>query len=222
MQKLSTPFVLIKKSVDLFFKKENFIFLIKIYIPLAVFSVLTVAQSYLPDFFRNSNITLITIVAIILQFLYIVVGVFVAASGIVAFRKIVEEEKLSVKETFQIAWKRLWKFSVLSLLVFLMTIGGGILLVIPGIIFSVWYVFSRFILIESEKGEVLIALGRSRHLLRGRFWKVFGRLIVFGFFAIIVQFALSVIPFGIGSIALSLCKGLFLLPTYLLYREISE
>lgn len=222
MQKLSPPFTLIKKSVDLFFKKENFIFLIKIYIPLAVFSVLTVAQSYLPDSIRNSNITLITIVAIVLQFLYIVVGVFVAASGIVAFRKIVEEEKLSVKETFQIAWKRLWKFSVLSLLVFLMTIGGGILLIIPGIIFSVWYVFSRFILIESEKGEVLISLGRSKNLLRGRFWKVFGRLIVFGFFAIIVQVALSVIPFGIGSVALSLCKGLFLLPTYLLYREISE
>ena len=67
MKKLSSPFQLIKKSVDIFSKKENFLFLIRIYIPVAVFSVLSVAQSNFPDSFKNSNVVLLTIVAAILQ-----------------------------------------------------------------------------------------------------------------------------------------------------------
>jgi hypothetical protein len=221
MQKLTSPFQLIKKSVDIFSKKENFLFLIQIYIPVAFFSVLSVAQSYLPDSFKNSNAVLLTGVASILQFLYLLTSVLVSAAGIIAIGKIVDGAKFSVKEVFLGAKKSYWKFLLLSILLALMIGFGSVLLIVPGILFLTWYAFSKYIFIEDEKAGILVALGRSKNLVKGKFWKVLGRLAVFGLFMIIVEMALSIIPFGIGTVLASLCGALFILPTYLLYKEIS-
>ena len=53
----------------------------------------------------------------------------------------------------------------------LVEIGGIILLVIPGLIFAVWYGFSVFTLIFENKKSIN-ALSASRELSRGRFWPV--------------------------------------------------
>jgi hypothetical protein len=58
-------------------------------------------------------------------------------------------------------------------------------------------------------------------MVKGIFWKILGRLIVFGAFMILIEAILSVIPYGVGAIVTSLCGGLFMLPVYLLYKEIS-
>jgi hypothetical protein len=73
-----------------------------------------------------------------------------------------------------------------------------------------------------EKGlGVKQALLKSKELVKGIYWKMLGRLIVFGAFAMIVQMILSVVPYGLGSIISSLCGGLYMLPLYLLYKELS-
>jgi hypothetical protein len=220
MQKLSSPFALIKKSVDIFSKKENFLFLIKIYIPVAIFSVLSVAQSYLPDSFKNSNVALLTVVAAILQLLYLLTSVLVAAAGIIAIGKIVDGSKSSVKEIFTTAKKSYWMFLLLSIVLTIAYGLGFILLIVPGLLFVVWFAFSKFIMIEKGT-NIKTSLMKSKELAKGNYWKILGRLAVFGLFMIIVEMALSIIPFGIGTVLASLCGALFILPTYLLYKEIS-
>ena len=220
MKKLSSPFQLIKKSVDLFSKKENFLFLIKIYIPVAIFSVLSVAQSYLPDSFKNSNVILLTIVAAVLQLLYLLTGVLVAAAGIIAIGKIVEGKGLLVKETFLSTKKSYWMFLLLSVVLVVVYGLGFVLLIVPGLLFVVWFAFGKFIMIEKGTG-IKKSLMESKEMAKGNYWKILGRLAVFGLFMIIVEMALSIIPFGIGTVLASLCGALFILPTYLLYKEIS-
>jgi hypothetical protein len=220
MKKLTSPFQLIKKSVDIFSKKENFLFLIRIYIPVAVFSVLSVAQSNFPDSFKNSNVVLLTIVAAILQLLYLLTGVLVSAAGIIAIGKIVDGKKATIKEIFMTAKKSYWMFLLLSIVIALAYGFGFILLVVPGLLFAVWFAFSKFLMIEKGTG-IKESLLKSKELAKGNYWKILGRLAIFGLFLIIVEMALSIIPFGIGTVLASLCGALFMLPTYLLYRELS-
>lgn len=73
--------------------------------------------------------------------------------------------------------RQLWKFTGFALLLGLIVAGGSLLLIVPGIIFSVWFCFSLFILTE-EGGGGLQALGKSRQLVRGHWWQVFTRTLL--------------------------------------------
>ena len=83
---------------------------------------------------------------------------------------------------------------------------------------------AKFIFIDQGLG-IKASLSASRELLRGRFWSVFWRFLVFGlFFGLIggiALYLLSLIPYGIGSIISTLMGAFFILPYYLLFKELS-
>jgi len=220
MQKLSSPFDLIKKAVTIFAKKENLIYLVQIYLPMAFFSVVSIGQNYLPENIRNSTSVWMVSGVVILQLIYLLVSVFVTLSGIIAVGKIIEGGELSVKKTYKSALSKYWAFLLLSSTLTLIYLFGFVLLIIPGVIFVVWFAFSRFMAIEKGFG-VKESLVKSKDLVKGIYWKILGRLLVFGAFTMIVQMVLTIIPYGVGSVINSLCGGLFILPLFLLYRELS-
>jgi hypothetical protein len=220
MQKLSSPFDLIKKAVTIFAKKENLIYLIQIYLPMAFFSIISIAQNYLPENIRNSTSVWMVSGVVILQLIYLLVSVFVTLSGIIAVDKIIGGGELSLKKTYKSALSKYWAFLLLSSALTLAYLFGFVLLIIPGILFIVWFAFSRFLAIEKGFG-IKESFFKSKILVKGIYWKILGRLIVFGAFTMIVQMFLTMIPYGIGSIVNSLCGGLFILPLFLLYRELS-
>jgi hypothetical protein len=61
---------------------------------------------------------------------------------------------------------------IISALTTLIVLGGTLLLIIPGIIFSVWYIFGNIALVIDDK-RALIALKASHALVKGRWWQVF-------------------------------------------------
>jgi hypothetical protein len=66
---------------------------------------------------------------------------------------------------------------LVGILVALAVVGGLILLIIPGIIFAVWFAFSNYTLIlEGKRGTE--ALKASKALVDGRWGDVFGRFIL--------------------------------------------
>ena len=67
-----------------------------------------------------------------------------------------------------IPWGRL---IVVDLLFALITLGGLLLLVIPGVVFFVWFAISGPI-VKIERRAPFDALRRSRELVRGSFWRV--------------------------------------------------
>ena len=223
MQELSTPFNLIKKSVNIFAKKENLVYLVKIYLPLATVSafslVLTLPTAFVETI--ESNTTLAYSLGGFLQMAYVLVSIFVYASAVIGLKKITEGKEFSLKKTFNASWKVYWKVLTISIVLFLLYALGFALLIIPGMLFLVWFVFSRFLLIEKGAG-IKESLFKSKEMVKGVYWKILGRLVVFALFTLLVQIVLSVLPFGLGAIAVNLCGCLFILPTYLLYKEISE
>jgi hypothetical protein len=220
MKQLTSPFDLIKKAINIFSKKENAIFLAEIYLPILPLSIISRVQGYIPTSLIDSNAMWFNLVFGVLQILYLLIGVFVMIAGIVALGKVVGGGELSVKKTFGSSWKYYWIFLLLSIVLVLIYFFGFILLIIPGLLFVVWFAFSRFMMIEKDLG-VKQALAKSKELAKGIYWKILGRLIIFGVFTVIVQMILSVIPYGLGSIISSLLGAFYMLPLYLLYRELS-
>lgn len=216
--KITGPIELIKKSVQIFFEKKNLIYFLKIYSPLIPFAVISAIQNYL----NTSNYPLVSWVSGMLLFIGVaslIVYFWVGLAGIYAISGVYSGNILSIKGVYEAAWHSLWKFSLLSILLFLILLGGTLLLIIPGIIFGIWYSFSKFAFVDGS--GIKDSLTRSKRLVVGKFWKIFGRLIVFGLFAALAQILIGSIPYGIGSLIITLFGALFVLPSYLLYRELS-
>jgi hypothetical protein len=91
-------------------------------------------------------------------------------------------------------WRRVGRIVIplvlTSLLVFIAVVLGTVLLIIPGILFYVWFALSsQAIVIENRR--YFGAMGRSRQLVRGSWWRVFGILIVIAIAAGIANFVVQ-------------------------------
>jgi hypothetical protein len=81
------------------------------------------------------------------------------------------------EESYRFGFKRLGSVILVSLLVGLAVAGGFILLIIPGIIFLVFFAVSVPVLIvENRRGRA--AMSRSWNLVKGHFWHALGVIIV--------------------------------------------
>ncbi|MCX6795654.1 MAG: hypothetical protein NT165_02955 [Candidatus Falkowbacteria bacterium] len=86
----------------------------------------------------------------------------------------------SVKSSWEESKGLFTPFFLLSLLVLVLVLLWSILLIIPGIIFAVFYSFAVIIFIfEGKKG--MSAIKASKELVKGYWWATFGRLVFLGF-----------------------------------------
>jgi hypothetical protein len=96
----------------------------------------------------------------------------------------------AIEGPFDLGWKMVWT----QLLAGLIIVGGFILLIVPGLIFSVWYAYVSYVVFE-EGLTGMAALRRSKQLAANRFWDVVGANCVTSVFGI-----LSIVPI-LGAIA---------------------
>ena len=121
------------------------------------------------------------------------------------------QEKISWGEAYRLAWSRIWSYSWLVILSAFVILGGFVMLVVPGIIFSIWFAFAAYAFVL-EKEEGMNALLRSRQYVQGHWWQVFGRQIVFGLAALVVMILLGLVGTALGGEAgASFIVNLFIL-----------
>ncbi|MBU0647957.1 hypothetical protein KJ855_02145 [Patescibacteria group bacterium] len=87
------------------------------------------------------------------------------------------EENIGAIDAYKRTWSKLFEFWWVMLVLGLIMSGGFVLLIIPAIIFGVWYSFSEFILISREE-RGLDVLVKSKAYTRGMWWDVFWRMAV--------------------------------------------
>jgi hypothetical protein len=103
-------------------------------------------------------------------------------------------EDPSLEQSYRFGFHRLGSVLLVSILVGLATIGGLILLVIPGIYIGVRLAISiEALVVEGRRGTE--AMGRSWGLVGGHWWHAFGTLVVGGLLTAIVN-AVITAPFG--------------------------
>jgi len=134
-------------------------------------------------------------------------------------------EEISVKGAYLRAKQKLVSCWWVSFLVGLITVGGVIFLIVPGLIFAIWFSFAVFVLIEEDlKG--MDALLKSKKYVTGRWgsvaWRIgFMGLIVMGI-AIIMNIVIGILGFSSDSGLLNTLISLVVTPlvmtyTFLLY-----
>jgi hypothetical protein len=134
--------------------------------------------------------------------------------GLAAVICAVSDETLGIRESLEAGSKKLWSFIwIFTILSYIVT-GGFLLVIIPGIIFSIWFFFSQFILArEDERG--MNALLKSKEYVKGYWFDVFLRMFIIW----IISAVISGIPF-IGWIL-----SLFFIPfamifSFLVYEDL--
>lgn len=119
--------------------------------------------------------------------LYVVVLLF-ALIFYLSMIYVFKDAGLSIGDSLKKAFKKLGSAILLSI-VFGIIIGIGYLLfIIPGIIFTIWYVLAFYVLIYEDKGAIE-SLKRSKELVGGFGWSMFLKLIVL----VLIQFFIGVL-----------------------------
>jgi hypothetical protein len=126
----------------------------------------------------------------------------------------VSDETLGIRESLEAASKKLWSFIwIFSILGYIVT-GGFLLVVIPGIIFSIWFFFSQFILArEDERG--MNALLKSKEYVKGYWFEVFLRMFIIW----IISAVISSIPF-VGWVLSLFFVPFAMIFSFLIYEDL--
>jgi hypothetical protein len=110
---------------------------------------------------------------------------------------------VSVGEAWQWIYRNFSKYLWVAVLSAVVVMGGMMLLVVPGIIVSIMIAFSVFVLMrEGVRG--MAALRRSRSLVQGYWWAVFGRSVLF---SIVTFFIVFGVAFTVGLLSVGVPNG---------------
>lgn len=161
----------------------------------------------------------------------ILVGIIGLVGAIISFLAALAlifaiQENIQFGEAYRLALRRIWSYGWLTILSGFVVLGGFVMLIIPGIIFVIWFAFAIYVFaIEGERG--MNAVLRSREYVQGNWWQVFGRYILLVLATLII---IGVINLFASPIALALGAtkalgksigqtlfSLFLIPFYTAY-----
>jgi len=146
------------------------------------------------------------------------------------------KENIGIKDSFKRSFKILLPYFWVWFLFNVIVAGAFLIFIIPGILFFIWFSLAIFMLLFEEK-KGLNALFKSKHLIKGNFWKVFTRFLIVFLIIVGVAFSLAFVSVHFGQknkqIAdplnqiLSYFLWLFLLPFiliygYLIYNDLKE
>ena len=113
----------------------------------------------------------------------------------------------SVGELFSSATPYLGRLILAGILAGIGVTIGFILIIVPGLILlTIWSVISPSIVVE-DKG-VFEAFGRSRELVRGNGWPVFGAIVLTFLIIVVVGIVASIIGSAIGDVGLVILRAL--------------
>lgn len=111
---------------------------------------------------------------LIFAFIYLWIMIYVTQLADLLYRN----QPIDPKQIWQGAYKKIPSYLWTGILVGLIILLGSILLIIPGIIFSIWYYFSTYIVILEKDTQNIDVLKSSKELVKGRWFKTLWRLML--------------------------------------------
>jgi hypothetical protein len=182
-------FLVFKKDWRRFFKMVGlaFVSIIPLFIVEELFSLNNVVFS------GNAEIKIVLNFVLLFAYLASLFFLFymLVLSKIGSYR-ILSDRFGRIFDVFRLGGKNFWGFVWVSILMIILTVLWTFLLIVPGIIFGVYYFLSLYIFIfENKKG--MKAIKRSKDLIKGYWWAFFTRLLLFYLFAILIYWAVETI-----------------------------
>lgn len=180
-QKITPVYDLLESAINIWWK--NLLKFVKVYLWGALFTLIPVVIMFLLILSTYSSLasSLFVLVPILILsgvcFLAVIYLLFCTYIG--TFLLVKNNYQGNELEIFKETRKYFWDYFWLSILTAILIILWTLLLIIPGIIFSVFYSFAVYVFFfENIKG--MAAIRKSLNLVKGYWWPVFGRFIVIG------------------------------------------
>ncbi|MSU54892.1 MAG: hypothetical protein EXS48_03640 [Candidatus Staskawiczbacteria bacterium] len=182
-QKLIPVGKLFKKSFE-FYKGKLYLIMVLALIPFANFVIISILNGIM-DYAPNKAFLLVVGFIWFLFFLVtLVVSVWIQATFFYLVKE--RDSVLDAKSLLKFSWKKLIPYSWVLFLMGIISIVGFLLLIIPGIIVSVMFSMALYMFVfEDARG--MQALYKSKDLVKGYWWPVFGRLFLFGLLGALIS-----------------------------------
>lgn len=153
-----------------FFRVKDFSLLALIAIvPLSFLPVITASE--FPSQDTQTNVVKIILFCVILLFQTIVSLVASMSSKLIT-ESIVEQKPISLTDAIKLAWSKWGRAFITQLLTSLIILGLSLLLLIPGFIYSIYYIFMLDAVALRDK-DGMEALKYSKTLIEGQWWRIF-------------------------------------------------
>ncbi len=223
MNNLSPIGNLLKKSFQIYKKKFwLLVSILSINLPFLVVSVLSSFYYGNPGEKMHSNIPLFIALGILFLIVFLV-GTIVALWSQLSIILLIKEtdSNLNAKQYLALGWSKLNSYLWVYFLMGIISLAGFILLIIPGIIFYIWFVFSPYVFaVENVSGEE--ALKRSRKLVKNYWWSVFLRIITVGLLISIVSLVEGWIPIVGPLVGAFFVVPFWIIYLYLIYEDLKR
>ena len=176
-------------------------------------------EAFMDDFFSPAFLLFALLLAIVNVLM-----------GMALIKAIADPATVTLESAYRFALTRLIPYLVVSFISGVLIFLGFLLLIIPGVILLIWFLFSQLILLLEDKGPIE-ALRASREYVRGRWFKVAGRLAFLILVSLIISGIISFFSSLFGAVFGDLARsavmqlGNFILVPlsisylYLLYRD---
>jgi hypothetical protein len=192
-RKINRPTKLFDKSVE--FYSKNFKKVIKLCLLIPALGFLPYAIILGLQYSLRNDFPLASIIFAIAIFISMIFAIVISIGSSIGLISLLSEPEteLSAKSLFEKSLPLVGSYFYLSLLVGVILLGLALLLVIPAIIYWVFYSLVFFVMVtENKRG--FAALKRSKELVSGFWWAVFGRYVFLAVISIVFVFILG-IPF---------------------------
>lgn len=170
----------------------------------------------------NTDYSVGIIIAVILIFILLLLSlIIITLLGNLALLILIKNPRLTMGQAVKQAWGMIFSYLWISILVGLIVMVGYCLLFVPGMIFSVWFFLAPYLLFfEGKKGTQ--ALSRSKELVQGFWWPIFGRIIIVSLILAGISMVVAWIPL-LGQLAmLALIIPIYNIFIFLLYQDLKK
>lgn len=208
---LVPPLAFVAESLQLY--RENFALFAGLVAWLLVPYILQVLSPLVPDALLAGGFSFLASAVLLVLSVWMTVVLFLLSRSIIA-RTAVDLPRAQAD-----AWRLMMPLVLVALLETLVVAGGLVLLVIPGLVFSVWYGFAQLAAIfDGKRG--FEALTFSKRLVAGRFWSVVWRLVagpglILGLYLVTVIAVVSAI-----GIAANLSEAFFASDAFVMWVDL--
>ncbi|MDD3374118.1 MAG: hypothetical protein PHY73_00110 [Candidatus Omnitrophica bacterium] len=229
--------VIFKKSYDLLLKniKAFSIVYAIFFVPTTVLVLLGVGSFKLLQTADAGPSGLSVLISAIIFILTILISLFYSIALIKTVHNVAQDQSVNAVEMYKQAKDIFSPFAIVSILVFVKVILWSLLLIVPGIIFSVLYGFSSYsVIIDDKRGNEALAFSKSviKSNLKEFLLKMFalmGAMILAAILISLVSAFFILIPFigvAVGTIASEVVKaalGIYaLIFSYYLYQDLKN
>lgn len=241
---MTSPWTLFVESVRLFLSSFKYLLkfgLVKVSFTLplvaltAVIAMISVRPIYDTSATLSANPTrLVNLIylAVPIGIVYLVFYLWLEMASLIQYSVISRSRTLPIKELLSQGWRIMSKILITGLIASLAVVGGFLLLIVPGVIFAVWFTFTTPIVVfENLSGTA--ALSRSKQIVKGRFWKTVWYLVFPALLFLVYALATSAVSFALPKSARSVFELLTSIATlpygivsviysFLVYREFTK